>query len=319
MRSTKRALLRSIGASPLVLALATRPTQANVPTETGESDDLSGQIRLEATVALADYIRSVPVDEEDRSKAIEEYAVSVSELTESILPGTDFDEFGDDAIVGDSTIGVIKNVVQNLNQTFGTDYSTKNLDQVSRIFKYVPLLSSLQNHLEVCRKIAEATDHADREEQTESFYISLLLVVVELILLPSSVGYRSAFMGTRYFANYGLVRVRHIVGLRAYSMLLSGVHWSLRGTIEGTIAYIVRKTAETIDDKELRALTIDKLTGEDLNFKFLEDDSQYSDSATSMFDGWLDSQSTKKAKSDWRDKLPTKRVEDSSESWWPFA
>lgn len=106
----------------------------------------------------------------------------------------------------------------------------------------------------------------------ERFYISLLLIGVELALIPSSVGYRTSFVATRYTANYGLVRIRQILGLEIYAVVLSGVHWSFRGTIEGAISYIVRSTDELISTfNETAQVTVEEVSESDLeDYEFLE-------------------------------------------------
>lgn len=238
---------------------------------------------------LVHALESFPNQEKERIKTIKKNSKSVcGNLTEQI---PDLSSIKDDAIITNSVRGVLKNTIENINTAYGMEMPTKYFDEISRLTKYVPLLSSVLNYMEVCCTINSIVESGKeiRENLRENYYIALLLIVVELVLLPSNLGYRSAFMGTRYVANYGLVRIRHILGLRVYSLFLSIVHWAFRGTIEGVLSYIVSKTAQTIKEHDKFVDEVDK---SDLDFDFLEEDKKdtfdFIDTGEKKFNGLIE-------------------------------
>lgn len=231
----KRKTLRSIATTPILAsALAYGPSEVQGATssELNKAPE-SKQDELKAT--LVQFKDEMPDEERDRLRRIKQVSTSSCGTVESILPDVELDNIKTGTLIGDSVIGVLKNVIGNINKAYDVDLSTKYLDSVTRLTKFVPLLSSVQNFLDVCcdiqEKVKESSDFVSEMQEKatthpliEEFYTSLFLVLSELVLLPLAVGYRPAFMGTRYVANYGLVRIRHVVGMRVYSVLLSVVH-----------------------------------------------------------------------------------------------
>lgn len=107
----------------------------------------------------------------------------------------------------------------------------------------------------------------------KEFYISVLLLLTELVFLWTGVGYRTAFKTTRQAANVGLVRLRGQVGLRAYSVLLSIVHWLVRGSFETTVSYIVEKTGEVAQDFSNKSIDFSQLSSEEVTKVLPQEDS----------------------------------------------
>lgn len=117
------------------------------------------------------------------------------------------------------------------------------------VAKYMPFVSSAFNFYEVCEQVHKLSKDASDEvieEADEQFLIAALVLVSEIALLQTSVMYKTAFVGTRYVANYGLIRLRSRVGLRSYALLLSEVHWAIRGQLELVKTYIIETTYETV-------------------------------------------------------------------------
>lgn len=280
----KRKTLRVLGTAPVLTSgIAYSSSQAYGATRS-KLNKAPESKQQEVKATLVQFKDEMPNEERERLRRIKEVSTSSCGTVESILPNVDLDSISTETLIGDSAIGVLKNIIGNINKAYDVDVSTKYLGSVARLTKFVPLLSSVQNFLSVCcdirEKVIESADFVteiQRETTThpliEEFYISLLLLLTELALLPVAVGYRPAFMGTRYVANYGLVRVRHVVGLRIYSVLLSIVHWALRGTIGGAISYTVDKSsklAKEFDDKE--AFEVEEVKKSDLaSYDFLEE------------------------------------------------
>lgn len=280
----KRKTLRSLATTPIFAsALAYGPTgvQGTTNSEPSEASEMKKQ---EVKATLVQFKEEMPDEEHERLQRIKEISISSCSTVESIFPDVNIDNIKTEALIGDSAIGALKNIIGNINKAYDVDVSTKYLNSVSRLTKFIPLLSSVQNFLRVCceirEKVQESADFVtEMQEKTtthpliEEFYISLFLVLVELVLLPATVGYRPAFMGARYVANYGLVRVRHVVGMRIYSVLLSIVHWALRGTIGGAISYVVKKSSELASEyNDEEAFEVKEVQKSDLtDYDFLKE------------------------------------------------
>lgn len=284
MELGRRKTLKSIATTPIIASsLIYGPSEARGATRS-ELNEVSEAKKIEVQATLVQFRDNIPKEESERIERIKEVSTSNCGMVESILPETDIDAITTETHIANQTIGVLKNIIENINKAYDVDVSTKYLDSVTRLTKFVPFLSSVQNFLDVCcdvrGKVRESADFVDRMQRTEDmhpliekFYISLFLVLAELTLLPLAVGYRPAFVGTRYVANYGLVRIRHVVGLRGYSILLSMVHWALRGTIEGAISYIVRKSTELVHEFGGEAVfNVEEVEESDLSdYEFLEE------------------------------------------------
>lgn len=280
----KRKTLKTVATTPLFASAITFDSSQARGAYRSELKKVSKSKQDEVKATLVQFKDEMPNEEAERIRSIKEVSTSSCGTAESVLPDVELDNIKTEALVGNSTIGVLENIIGNINKAFDVNISTKYLDSVSRLTKFVPFLSSVQTFLEVCcdirQKVRESSDFVaemQRKASThpliEEFYISLLLVLVELVLLPVTVGYRPAFMGTRYAANYGLVRVRHVVGMRIYSVLLSIVHWALRGTVGGAISYIVEKSSELAREYEdEEALEVEEVQKSDVtNYDFLKE------------------------------------------------
>lgn len=282
MDINKRNTLKSIVTVP-VLAFSSGSSKAQEVAQAKPSE-VSEIKQTEVEATLLQFMGKIPNKEEERLELVKETSKSVCDGVESISSKVNFDTVKTEALITDSTRGVLDNMIRNINTAYDVNISTTYLDEVGKLTKFVPVLSAGQNFLEACCKVREkisesprfVSEMLERDEMhpaIENFYISMFLVLVELVLLPSSVGYRSSFMGTRYAANHGLVRVRKVVGLRLYSILLSIVHWALRGTIEGTISYIVSKSAELVQESEKYNFDFEAVDKANLgDYDFLEED-----------------------------------------------
>lgn len=293
MRSSRRKFTRALGLAPIsVSLLGSRSVQAQSKiSEDGEITEAPAVKQTEIEAYLSSVLRNIPEKESERLALVNNTSIESCSLVNA--PSLDLDEIGAETTITKNSMGALRNALTHINEVFEIELPVKYLDEFSRLTKFVPLLSSLQNYIGVCCKIDSLSGPGKiGDDLVEDFYIALGLVIVELILLPSSIGYRTSFMGTRYVANAGLVRTRQIVGLRGYSVLLSVVHWGLRGTIEGTTAYIVERTAETVRDVELEGVS--KVKESDLDYEFLEQEESFlgkflnEDEKSQFLDNWAD-------------------------------
>lgn len=271
MRSTRRKFTRALGLVSLSASLlGSRPVQTlSGNSNNTEITEAPTSKRAEVEVHLSSVLKKIPKEESERIALVDDASTKSCETVSD--PSFDLDQVGPETTIADSTFGVLKNALTHINEVFETELPIKYLDEFSKLTKFVPLLSSLQNYIEVyCEIHTLDSPKQIGENLLEEYYIALGLIIVELVLLPSSVGYRTSFMGTRYVANAGLVRTRQIVGLRRYSVLLSVVHWGFRGSIEGAKTYIVERTAETVRELELEGLS--RIEESDLDYEFLEEE-----------------------------------------------
>lgn len=284
MELGRRKTLKSIATTPVIASSLIYGPSGVRGASRSELNEAPESKKLEVQATLVHFRDNIPEEESERIQRIKEISTSNCGMVESVLPEADIDAITTEMHIANQTIGVLKNIIGNINKAYDVDVSTKYLDSVTRLTKFVPFLSSAQNFLDVCCEVREKVEGSadfvaemqrseDMHSLIEKFYISLFLVLAELTLLPLTVGYRPAFVGTRYVANYGLVRIRHVVGLRGYSILLSLVHWALRGTIEGAVSYIVRKSTELVHEFGGKAVfDIEEVTESDLSdYEFLEE------------------------------------------------
>jgi len=279
MDKSRRQFLGAVGLLPVSTSLiGSRKVRAEttVPTD-DEISAAAAEQRIEVEARMGNMLRELPEEESERVDLVDEASTKSCERISDF--GVDVDEIETGTLIAESTLEVLEKALGHIDEVLGTSLPVEYLDEVSRLTKFVPLLSSLQNYSEVCCDIYEVETREKIKEKMEEFYLAVALIIVELILLPSSVGYRTAFVGTRYTANVGLVRIRQIIGLRGYSVVLSTVHWAYRGTIEGVVAYIVGKTAETLE--EVEDIDLPEIEESDLEFDFLEEDDD-------LLSRWLD-------------------------------
>lgn len=277
----RRQVLRMLAASPFAIATLSQEGVAN--TSSGEFavvSDASTTEAIQVEAKLGELMGSIPTEESERTELVMQAAEKSCGGQKEVLNVVDLDMIVDETAVSKNALGLSKNVLSHAEDVFSTSLPIEYIDEVSNVARFVPFFSAFQNYLEICCEIQALEDSKKLPDKLEDVYMALFLVVAELVLLPSSVGYRSAFVGTRYVANFGLVRIRDLVGLRAYSVLLSGVHWGFRGTIEGTISYIIEKTAETVAKVDLEGIT--EIDESDIDYEFL-------DEAEEEEEGWLDS------------------------------
>ncbi|MXV62087.1 hypothetical protein GS429_08435 [Natronorubrum sp. JWXQ-INN-674] len=147
----------------------------------------------------------------------------------------------------------LQHLAQLLNQELGTSLPTSYIDDINvttgKLNSHLPIIASGQNLIEAGNEYQIAREEGvDTQEAEEELMISVLLFCCELYLLQSTTVYQLSFSGTRYVANTGLVRFRGVLGLRGYALILSEVHWAIRGTIVGVIDTIIRRTKSILRD-----------------------------------------------------------------------
>lgn len=190
-------------------------------------------------------------------------------------------------------------VVEVLNEDLNVDIPKRYINSISRmnsssstINKCLPVVAAGQNCIEAAENYQEAKETGQRDKirkAKEDLFISFFLLACHVIILQSSTTYKLSFRGTRYAANRGLVYIRKYMGNRVYALILSEVHWAIRGTLNGVISTIVDRSKSIVwslyfelDSEERRELQNIK---ESLDYDFLKEESKANESDDS--DSWF--------------------------------
>lgn len=283
MDRKKRGTLRRIAcASAGLWFLSQTPS---IPAQTDEEViEAAEEYKEDAAETLLRVVNKLP-DEHERLEYVKESSDKIDDVVPSAFE--EHDSAGPEQMedLADPTLQVIETINDEMELSLPSSYLerasdfTKLLPVVNSVLEFLAATDEISDEYESSESFAEAMQERDEElneyeipAPVERFYISLLLIGVELALIPSSVGYRTSFVATRYTANHGLVRIRQILGLEIYAVVLSGVHWSFRGTIEGAISYIVRSTDELSSTfNETAQFTVEEVSEAELEkYEFLD-------------------------------------------------
>jgi len=120
--------------------------------------------------------------------------------------------------------------------------------------KYIPLINSYN-------ELINASKDLDPEdmESVRHFYICLFLVGVDIALIQTGAMYKGAFASVGALNGHlGLNFVVPYIGYSGYGLLLSSIHWTLRGYIEGFKNDVFDTVRKEIDDQTMNK--IDRVT-----------------------------------------------------------
>lgn len=226
---------------------------------------------------LVVFYQEIPDEPRERYAGVWESSRGIIDIAQSVLAQVPtIDEVADLEDFGEPIVGLLRNITANLAAAYDIHIESKYLDKAVRTAGYLPLLAQIWNVLQASTRISDIADSKQRFVQealhtdagkaaVKQFYIALLLLLTEILFLWSGIGYRTAFGATRRAANYGLVRIRGQVGLRAYSVLLSIVHWLVRGSFETTVSYIVEKTGEVSQEISISSIDFSPISSEEVS------------------------------------------------------
>lgn len=215
-----------------------------------------GKLEKEVIGTFVTFYGAIPDKSQERFAGVWELSEQILNSANTILEqAPNINQVADLEDFAEPIAGLLRNVSENLAAVYDVQIKTKYLDRAVRASGYLPLFAQIWNLLQASLGVQDTADIKTRfiqkaqhretgKDAVNRFYIAMLLLFAELVFLWSGVGYRTAFGTTRRVANIGLVRLRSKLGLRAYSVLLSIVHWLVRGTFETTASYIIEKTGE---------------------------------------------------------------------------
>lgn len=268
----RRTFCKGVGASAGLVITGQRAHRVQA------SDDLVGKaIRKNIIGNFVTFYQLVPDTSHERYAGVWEASKEIIDSTESVisvLPA--IKEIGDLEDFGEPIAGVLRNVIENLETAYDIQIDTKHVDKAVRFTGYLPLLAQIWNLIQSSLNVVNTADTKQQfikrvrrtdggEAAVERFYIAVLLLLTEIMFIWSGVTYRAAWKTTRGAANFGLVRLRGRVGFRAYSVLLSVVHWLIRGSLETTTSYIVEKTGEIAQEHSISSIEFSVISEEDIS------------------------------------------------------
>lgn len=338
MVGTRRTFLKGVGLS--VGSLAGAGSIPPVQAQAGKSVEADEDTVLGTIVTLYD---AIPDQQRERFAGVWNLSQHIIDTANEILAlVTGVDTVADLGKYAGSIMGILRNITQNIAQAYGFEIKTRYLDAAVRATGYLPLLVQIWDVIEASQHVLDTAPDKSTflekiqlsetmEAAVERFYIAILLLLTEIALAASGVGYATAFGSTRRVANVGLVHLRRTIGLRAYSVLLSVVHWLVRGGTEETITFVVERTAtlaQEVDSAHFRKLTKTEIQ-QALPLPNTDIRTELSQSL-SQWGTYMDSITGSGLPSEFRDSLLSRyngagiidivaaNSEDDSSGWWPF-
>lgn len=147
-------------------------------------------------------------------------------------------------------LSLVEGFIEIFNERLDVDIGTEDLRHVDTLFKraanLVPLVMSSKRVADAgCRMLRAKEDSKAEDEALVDFLTACGILCAEALMIGFSVGFRISFGATRLVANNLLVRIRGLVGLKVYSLLLREVHWTVRESISDAVGAIIQIT-ETI-------------------------------------------------------------------------
>lgn len=270
--ASRRTFLGSVGmvVGPLAGANGAARVQANEGTDKELSEE-------EIIGTFVTFYQKIPDESRERFAGVWELSSGIIDAADAVLAEIpSVDEIADLEDFAEPITGLLRNITENVASVYDIHIDTKYLDKAVRMTGYLPLLAQIWNVLQASMDVLDISDTKQRfvrevrrtdagKTAVKQFYIAMLLLFTELAFLWSGIGYRTAFGTTRRAANVGLVHLRGKVGLRAYSVLLSIVHWLVRGSIETTASYIIERTGEVAQDLSNSSIEFTRLSEEDIS------------------------------------------------------
>ncbi|MBO8180194.1 MAG: hypothetical protein H0Z19_06890 [Archaeoglobus sp.] len=126
----------------------------------------------------------------------------------------------------------LNHVIRTLNQEFGTkipeiDTSEEHYRKIRNVLGYTTLIDSYNELYKSAGKLP-----SNRDEDYWKFYMNFFLFMADFYFLEEKVAYKTAFVTTgKIAATLGLAKTQAVLGPKGYGLLLSEIHWMLRGEI----------------------------------------------------------------------------------------
>lgn len=135
--------------------------------------------------------------------------------------------------IGDQTCQGVSNVVtntliilQDMDRTIGTGFGTFQFDtsNCDIVIQYLPLLGTYDSLI-----LASKSLNPNNATSVKVFYENAFLLSSDFIIINDQVAYNIAFKSTGELNDaLGLATLRSVCGDDCYSVVLSGIHWTIR-------------------------------------------------------------------------------------------
>lgn len=135
--------------------------------------------------------------------------------------------------VGDKTClgvgGVVANsltILQDMDRTVGTGFGTIQFDasNCDVVIQYLPLLGTYDSLILASRSL-----DPNNATSVKVFYEDAFLLSSNFVIINDAVAYKIAFKSTGDMNSVlGLAKLRSVCGDDCYSVVLSGIHWTVR-------------------------------------------------------------------------------------------
>ena len=161
-------------------------------------------------------------------------------------------------------------------------------DRVREATKLVPLVWSVKGVLDSGCSINDQLDAGEdvAAETYRDFFKRVAIVAVEIVLLALgvSVAYKGAFRATGWVNQRLINTVGREMGWRAYSWVLSQIHWGIRVVFTEGMGQAIDETVETVSDEVVDLASESEGTSEEEVRSVVRDDVKQWAEAT---DGWV--------------------------------
>lgn len=178
----------------------------------------------------------------------------------------DLEQLDPDSEIQYHHIRPVLKVVFELKGKFGVTIPNYKLIQAYGVGESLTTIGGI---LRACRALGEVSTEITRlegnpvrnltSEHRISFAVALLTLLAELAFAVVPISFNVAWKGTRFATNRALYRVRDYAGDATLAVVMSSVHWLLRGAPERLVEYLISpETFEFVTNElQTRASEID--------------------------------------------------------------
>lgn len=136
----------------------------------------------------------------------------------------------------------------HLDVSFPDGLATTIVRRGRGVRDWLPLIASAQSVCEAAEAYDGAESDQERDKTLRTFGIALLVLISEIILSQYGVPYRLSFAFTGSLSRHVLFRFRGFMGPKVYALLLSELHWLVRGEALEGFGFIIKQTASFAAD-----------------------------------------------------------------------
>lgn len=126
-----------------------------------------------------------------------------------------------------TVVANIITIAQDMDHSLGTSFGPfqLNASQCDVVIYYVPILGSYDSLIVASRNV-----NPNNSTSVKIFYEDLFMLSSDFILMNDSAAYKIAFKTTGELNDaLGLATLRSVCGDDCYPVVLSGIHWVIRG------------------------------------------------------------------------------------------